>query len=527
MFCAPILDGAPPKCDNLFPTGGQRGQQVDVTAAGSFSNWPVSVWVDREGLQVEPDKDKGKFKVQIGDNANGVYLIRFHDKEGATQLRPFTVDSLPEMVEAEPNDDLSNANKLAESTIVNGRLEKSGDVDGFAIELKSGQTLVASLDANQTFGSPMDAVLQICTGDGFVIEQNDDQRGLDPQIAFEAPRDGVYVVRAFAFPLTPNSSIAFSGANTYIYRLTITTGGFIDHVFPLSLHPDTSTEIVPFGWNLPESVSLTSQANNDRDRLFASHPELASSVQQSLTTYPVVLARAALSKNDPQPLELPVVVTGRIDAERDEDVFQVHAAKGAKLSIQVESDSLGFLLDPLVQVLDAEGKVLGEIDDTNRQRDCLLTQAIPADGVYRVVVRDVHHHGGFRYVYRMTIDESTPDFALTLANDAFVLTPGKPLEIPVAVDRKNGFSDEIAVQAVELPEGIRCDVVKSEAKGDSAKSVKLVLNADRGPLSGTFRVLGKSIGDEPIERTADYVISGTTAQFASAWITVAASADNK
>ncbi|HRX77802.1 MAG TPA: hypothetical protein P5307_02010, partial [Pirellulaceae bacterium] len=167
------------------------------------------------------------------------------------------------------------------------------------------------------------------------------------------------------------------------------------------------------------------------------------------------------------------------------------------------------------------------IDDTNRQRDCLLTQAIPADGVYRVVVRDVHHHGGFRYVYRMTIDESTPDFALTLANDAFVLTPGKPLEIPVAVDRKNGFSDEIAVQAVELPEGIRCDVVKSEAKGDSAKSVKLVLNADRGPLSGTFRVLGKSIGDEPIERTADYVISGTTAQFASAWITVAASADNK
>ncbi|MEO8497061.1 MAG: PPC domain-containing protein, partial [Planctomycetota bacterium] len=215
--CATLV-AAPPKCDTLFPAGGQRGTQVEVTAAGSFSNWPVSVWVDRDGLQVEPDKDKGKVKINIADSASGVYLIRFHDGEGATQLRPFAVDSLPEVTESEPNEEVTAANKIAQSSIVNGRLEKSGDIDGVAFELKAGQTLVASLDANQTFGSPMDAILQICGADGFVLAQNDDERGVDPQIAFVAPRDGSYVVRTFAFPLTPTGSIAFAGGSNFIYR---------------------------------------------------------------------------------------------------------------------------------------------------------------------------------------------------------------------------------------------------------------------------------------------------------------------
>ncbi|MEX0820359.1 MAG: PPC domain-containing protein [Pirellulaceae bacterium] len=527
LGCSATLVAAPPKCDSLFPAGGQRGQQVSVTAAGSFSNWPVSAWVDRDGLEVEADKDKGKFTINVAENASGVYLIRFHDAEGATQLRPFAVDSLPEMTETEPNNELSEANKLTQSTIINGRLEKSGDIDGFAIELKSGQTLVASLDANQTFGSPMDAVLQICTADGFVLEQNDDERGVDPQIAFVAPRDGSYIIRTFAFPLTPNSSIAFAGGSTYIYRLTLTTDGFVDHVFPLSVPPDVSSETVLFGWNLPEAASISQAPVGEGTRLFASHPEFASSVQQSLKTHPVLAAAADASHATPQPLALPAVVTGRIEDERDEDVFQITATKGTKLAVQVESDSLGFLLDPLVQVLGADGAVIGEVDDTNRARDCLLTQTIPADGDYRIVVRDVHRHGGFRYVYRLTVDQATPDFGLTLASDSFVLTPGKPLEIPVTVERRNGFSGEIEVGAIELPDGVRCEVVKSEAKGDSSKSVKVVLHTDAGPVSSAFRIVGKSVGEGAIERTAHYVIAGTTAQFSAAWLTVAGSASGK
>ncbi|MBC8352013.1 MAG: PPC domain-containing protein [Planctomycetes bacterium] len=521
------LLAAPPKCDSLFPAGGQRGQQVSVTAAGSFSNWPVSAWVDREGIQVESDADKGKLKINIADTASGVYLIRMSDKEGATQLRPFAVDSLPEVTETEPNNELTAANKIEQSAIVNGRLEKSGDIDGFAFEMKAGQTLVASLDANRTFGSPMDSVLQICGADGFVIKQNDDQRGLDPQIAFIAPRNGRYVVRIFAFPLTPNSTIAFAGASTYIYRLTLTTGGFVDHVLPLSAQSDVTANSSLFGWNLPPDIAITQASVADGIRLFATHPEFASQVEQSLSPYSALVADADASQATPQVIKWPTVVTGRIDAERDEDVFQVTAKKGTKLSIQVESDSLGFLLDPLVQVLDAEGKTIGEVDDTSRKRDCLLVQTIPADGDYRIVVRDVHRYGGFRYVYRMTIGEAKPDFALTLTNDSYVLTPGTPLEIPVTIGRQNGFSGEIVVKAIELPDGVTCEVVKSEAKGDSSKSVKVVLKAEADPASAPFKVVGSTSGEGAIERTARYTIAGTTTEYSKAWLTVAASAGTK
>ncbi len=83
--------------------------------------------------------------------------------------------------------------------------------------LRAGQTLVASVAAHGTLGSPMDAVLQICSSDGFVLRQNDDFHGLDPQLVFDAPRDGKYVIRIFAFPASPNSSISFSGKPSYVY----------------------------------------------------------------------------------------------------------------------------------------------------------------------------------------------------------------------------------------------------------------------------------------------------------------------
>ena len=42
--------------------------------------------------------------------------------------------------------------------------------------------------------------MQVLSSDGFVLEQNHDYHGLDPQVVFTVPRDGTYIVRVFAFP---------------------------------------------------------------------------------------------------------------------------------------------------------------------------------------------------------------------------------------------------------------------------------------------------------------------------------------
>src|SRR5262249_36007488 len=138
------------------------------------------------------------------------------------------------------------------AVVVNGRLEKQGDVDGFALRLAKGQTLVASVLANRGLGSPMDAVLQVASADGFVLDQNNDYHGLDPQLVFTAPADGTYVVRTFAFPAVPDSGIRFAGGETFIYRLTLTTGGFAEYAYPLAVPRADPGQVELVGWNIPE-----------------------------------------------------------------------------------------------------------------------------------------------------------------------------------------------------------------------------------------------------------------------------------
>src|SRR5215471_1979186 len=248
---------APPAITYLYPAGAQRGTTVEVTAAGTFDA-STKVWASGKGASVEATKTAGKFKVTVAKDAiPGVYWLRAYNDDGASTLRPFIVGTLPEVTEKEPNDDFKKPHILDGSCVVNGKLEKSGDVDCFAVQLKKGQTLVASLEANHTLRSPMDGMLQILSADGFVLEENNDFHGLDPQIAYTAKKDGTYIARVYAFPSQPDSSIRYFGSEACVYRLTLTTGAFADFVLPLAVSQD-ATQVEVEGWNLtPESRKLT------------------------------------------------------------------------------------------------------------------------------------------------------------------------------------------------------------------------------------------------------------------------------
>jgi hypothetical protein len=89
-----------------------------------------------------------------------------------------------------------------------------------------------------------------------VLEENNDNHGLDPQIVFAAPKDGIYVLRVFAFPSVPDASIRFAGGDTYVYRLTLTTSGFADHAFPLAAMRGVATEVAVLGWNIPVDAKM-------------------------------------------------------------------------------------------------------------------------------------------------------------------------------------------------------------------------------------------------------------------------------
>jgi hypothetical protein len=83
---------APPTLDHLYPAGGQQGTTVTVNVVGKTDPWPVQVWTDTPGLAFKPDKDKGKFQVEVAkDAAPGPRLVRLYNDEGASTLRFFVV----------------------------------------------------------------------------------------------------------------------------------------------------------------------------------------------------------------------------------------------------------------------------------------------------------------------------------------------------------------------------------------------------------------------------------------------------
>jgi hypothetical protein len=444
------------------------------------------------------------------------------------------VGTLPEIAETEPNDDRSKPQTLdSSSVVVNGRLEKSGDVDTFAVTLRKGQTLVASIDANRTFGSPVDASLQIVSAAGFVLAQNDDYHDLDPQIVFTAPADESFLVRTFGFPATPTSTIGFAGGDDFVYRLTITTGGFLEYVTPLAVRePGASAEqaqaaahsppsVELFGWNIPDAakhVSIRSDTSTGAAAIW--HADVFGTAIVRLEPHTAIIEQEPNGRESAQQVSLPITITGRIDPSRDVDVFRFQAKKGEKLLFRAESRSLGFPLDPFLRLMDAASKTLTEIDDSGGGRDAELSFEVPSDGEFQLMIRDLHGHGGDRYVYRLSATHVQPDFSLKVAADSFVLTPGKPLEIPVTVGRVNGFASEIAITAAGLPEGVSVTSATSAASGDSAKTVKLVLTSSTGPAAVPFRISGRSTSSDQPPRLARVAISNLTESNPDLWLTV-------
>ena len=92
------LTAAPPTLTTLYPSGGQQGKTVEVTASGAFSPWPVKVWTDSKALDVKPAKERGKFTVAIAaDCPMGTHWLRLFNADGASEQRPFIVGALGEI----------------------------------------------------------------------------------------------------------------------------------------------------------------------------------------------------------------------------------------------------------------------------------------------------------------------------------------------------------------------------------------------------------------------------------------------
>jgi hypothetical protein len=242
------------------------------------------------------------------------------------------------------------------------------------------------------------------------------------------------------------------------------------------------------------------------------------------------------TKETAQVVPMPVVVTGRTDAEAS-DFFRVKVAAGQTVTFEVLARRLGSPLDPIVLLHDAKtNRALLELyaDDTpGLQSDCRITHTFKEAGDYIVEVRDTTYRGGPDYFYCLRIGEFpgvTTAFPLALqrgstANIGFagpgaadipavsVKAPADPAvaAVYVAPKRSSGSSGwPVPVLLSDWPE-----LVEQEPNDEPAKANKLPVPGgvsarfDKAKDVDHFAIVGKK-GQKLVAAAQAYEINTPT-----------------
>ncbi len=182
-FTYRITIGEMPFVTSIFPLGARVGEPVKIEMDG----WNL------ENVTLAPPPQDAK---------PGKHLIAATNGNLVSNYVPFALHTLPECLDAESNDEPSQAQKVTLPIIVNGRADHPGDWDVFEVEGKAGQTIVAEVHARR-LGSPFDSFVKVTGPDGKVIALNDDHydaaSGLntdhaDSYLMVKLPADGKYYV---------------------------------------------------------------------------------------------------------------------------------------------------------------------------------------------------------------------------------------------------------------------------------------------------------------------------------------------
>ena len=436
----------------------------------------------------------------------------------------------PEILEQEPNDDPHKAQPLERlPTVVNGQLDRSNDVDSYAIEVEAGRWIVAEL-LGRRINSPVDPALHLLDPDGVEIAFNHDTFGLDPLIACRAPARGGTCCRSSASPTRPAwtcGSRAGGGPST---GCRSRPGRTRRYAMPLGVRRGEKTDLTLFGWNLgPDGRSAHLEYDGGGLPMRAESIELTAAALDNVLRLPaadlpqVVEEEPNDAADHPQHVETPVAITGRIGRPGDVDRFAFAAKKGEEFAFSLTSSSLGFPLDAALRVEDAAGKPLARDDDTNGAQDPKIGWTAPADGTYAVVVTDQSHRGGDDYVYRLEVRRPTPDYRATADAAAVKVAPGKSADVKVTVARQGGYAVPLAVVVTGLPEGVTASSPSVPAAG-GAVTVTITAAPTAKPANVPLRVLVVSTDeDHPAARTATVTLPPAdqlVTKIDTVWLTV-------
>lgn len=481
-----------PRLLTLMPMGGQAGTSVKVTLTGENLEDITALTFSSPKITAKPvPGSTEQFTVAIApDTPAGVYDARVISRLGVSSTRAFSVNHLPEVTQAQPNQSVESAMPLPVGTICNATMSKRA-VDFYSFQAAQNQR-VAIECAAVGIDSRLTPVVILADAQGRDLMVNRTGGIID----FTPPANGTYLIKV--------NDLTFQGGNRHFYRLAI--------------------QPVPEGQPAPHQ------------------PQTQSVSAMSWPPYGLA-SKAPATETEPnnQPVEaqkitLPCDVSGNFFPAADVDTFEFTAKKGEIWWVEVASERLGLNTDPFVLIQQVQaGKLVDVAELYDIAPPMKVTSngysydgppfdagspdvngkfEIKEDGTYRLQVRDLF--GGTRNdpnnIYRLIVRQAAPDFSLaawaihmTLRNGdraalskPMALRAGESRAFEVVVQRRDGFDEAIEIGMAGLPAGVTATGLKI-AKGKPYGHLILTAATDAKPdfslatLTGTTTINGVQV----------------------------------
>ncbi len=488
------VHAASPALSAIRPLGGQRGTELEIVLSGDRLADAKEVMFYQPGItvtKITPVNNQAiKVVVKIAPDCRlGLFDLRLRTATGLSELRTFSVGSLKEANEVEPNNDFIKPQVIAMNSVVNG-IADNEDVDYYEVTAKKGERITAEVEGIRNGISMFDPYVAIMDAKRFELSSSDDSALIfqDGFASIVVPSDGKYIVQV--------RESAYAGNGACLYRLHI--GNY-----------PRATATVPAGGKLGDTVNVKWIGDVMGDRTtavklpatFEKNFGIANQDDRGISPYPNVFRLSTFGNvietepNDEQAkanvFEAPMAVNGVIGKVEDNDYFVFKAKKGQVFDIRAIARALRSPLDPVLHIIKKGGPYLAGNDD-GEGPDSYIRFTAPDDGEYILWLHDHLKKGGPDYFYRIEVAPVAAKLVTSVPNESMQRGTGA---INVAVPRGNrqsilvnvsraDFGGDLKITLPNLPAGMTLDADPMYA--NLATMPVLLTAAADAPVAGSM-----------------------------------------
>jgi len=374
-----------------------------------------------------------------------------------------------------------NPVKPAVPSAVWGTLDEA-TVDRFAFDVKAGEKLSFEAVANR-FGKDADPLVTIRGPDGKPVAERDNDPGLYFDCRFEHTfaRAGTHTVeiRDARFKGTPHHKYVLRIGRFPAERVaTVERLGPPGFQFAVLKGEQGSAWVPEWNGGWPVAVARSPWGQRDIHTRYVGNLSPRSKWKPFALIEPLLTSHGLQATNAVVPGEF----RGVVAQPGWRPAFALMLTKGQKIFVRGEAKALNSPADLEVIVLDRSGREQRRTGDADLEAPFDFTA--PADGEYRLVVRERQRDGGPDFAFRLFVRSDPFPPKLTAEVEGLTIPRGSYQPVPILVTRF-GTAGPIPLKLLGAPAGMKLTPAEI---GEKENAVVCKLEADASTPHGLHTV---------------------------------------